>query len=81
MDGPFATGGRCSHPHCYNRLPSAAGHPCNQQACPNCGTDMIRIHLRRQWSIVISGGDKTGSGKLAELPEAQAEAPGRKVGS
>jgi len=44
MGGPFAAGpgGSCVCPSCGHKVPHAAGQPCNQKACPKCGTTMTR---------------------------------------
>ena len=44
MGGPFAAGagGECTCPSCGHKVSHAAGQPCNQQACPKCGTMMTR---------------------------------------
>lgn len=44
MGGPSAAGpgGSCVCPQCGERLPHTVGLPCNQVACPKCGTKMTR---------------------------------------
>jgi len=44
MGGPSAAGpgGTCVCPKCGEKLPHAAGRPCNQTPCPKCGTMMVR---------------------------------------
>lgn len=42
--GPFAAGpgGQCVCPSCGHAEPHVTGQPCNQKACPKCGTTMVR---------------------------------------
>jgi hypothetical protein len=44
MGGPFAAGpgGNCVCSKCGYSAPHVAGQPCNQKACPKCGTTMTR---------------------------------------
>jgi len=44
MGGPLAAGpgGFCVCPNCGYREAHTPGRPCNQKACPKCGTVMIR---------------------------------------
>ena len=44
MGGPFAAGpgGDCVCPQCGEKAPHTLGQPCNQMACPKCGTPMTR---------------------------------------
>jgi len=44
MGGPYAAGpgGNCVCPSCGHTEPHGAGQPCNQQSCPQCGTQMTR---------------------------------------
>jgi hypothetical protein len=35
-------GGYCVCPKCGHQVPHVAGQPCNQKACPKCGTTMTR---------------------------------------
>ena len=44
MGGPSAAGpgGNCICPNCGHKAPHVAGQPCDQQACPKCGTTMAR---------------------------------------
>jgi hypothetical protein len=44
MGGPFAAGpgGQCVCPGCGYKVAHVVGQPCNQKACPQCGTEMIR---------------------------------------
>jgi len=44
MGGRFAAGpgGYCVCPRCGHKVPHVAGQPCNQKACPKCGTTMTR---------------------------------------
>ena len=44
MGGPFAAGpgGNCTCPKCGCTVPHVVGQPCNQRACPQCGTQMSR---------------------------------------
>jgi len=44
MGGPLAAGpgGGCVCPRCGHRVAHAVGQPCNQKACPKCGTTMTR---------------------------------------
>jgi predicted Fe-Mo cluster-binding NifX family protein len=45
MGGPSVagSGGTCVCPKCGEKLPHAAGQPCNLTACPKCGTTMTRV--------------------------------------
>ncbi len=42
--GPFAAGpgGQCVCPSCGHKVAHVPGQPCNQKACPKCGTTMTR---------------------------------------
>jgi predicted Fe-Mo cluster-binding NifX family protein len=44
MGGPSAAGpgGYCVCPQCGEKAPHTRGQPCNQMACPKCGTPMTR---------------------------------------
>jgi len=44
MGGPFAAGpgGNCVCPKCNHTVSHTPGQPCNQKACPQCGTMMTR---------------------------------------
>jgi hypothetical protein len=44
MGGPFAAGpgGNCLCLSCGRQVPHAAGQPCNQRSCPECGATMTR---------------------------------------
>lgn len=44
MGGPKAAGpgGYCVCPKCGHKKPHVAGRPCYEEACPKCGTRMVR---------------------------------------
>jgi len=44
MGGPLAAGpgGVCVCPQCGHKVPHVPGQPCNQTACPKCGTTLTR---------------------------------------